>query len=234
MKRNILFFSLVVLLLTLVPCWAWGQGRVLPMPNFGQLSSAHVRVLFQDSEGYMWYGMKSDGLYRDDGYNLMSIRADYLHPEVQMNNNITALCEDSRGRLWIGTKRGLYILDKHDYSIRPTGDNTLQIWTFDALKASMGDSVWAYANQHVLVYDGEGRCVSQKPVEKNPLVTQNRKEVTDQRGNLWQLDNNGVPSVTVNPVVELERIAIGDVRLGRLAVGGYRNLTKAEIEALIK
>ena len=125
-----------------------------------------------------------------------------------MNNNITALCEDSRGRLWIGTKRGLYILDKHDYSIRPTGDNTLQIWTFDALKASMGDSVWAYANQHVLVYDGEGRCVSQKPVEKNPLVTQNRKEVTDQRGNLWQLDNNGVPSVTVNPVVELEEVDI--------------------------
>ena len=37
-----------------------------------------------------------------------------------------------------------------------------------------------------------------------------------------------------NPVVELERIAIGDVRLGRLAVGGYRNLTKAEIESLIK
>lgn len=35
-----------------------------------------------------------------------------------------------------------------------------------------------------------------------------------------------------NPVEELERIAIGSVKLGRLAVGGYRKLTKEEIEAL--
>lgn len=35
-----------------------------------------------------------------------------------------------------------------------------------------------------------------------------------------------------NPVVELERIAIGEVRLGRLAVGGYRKLTPKEIKTL--
>lgn len=37
-----------------------------------------------------------------------------------------------------------------------------------------------------------------------------------------------------NPVQELERIAIGEVKLGRLAVGGYRKLTAQEIESLIK
>ena len=72
------------------------------MPNLHQLQSAHVRVLLQDKEGYMWYGMKSDGLYRDDGYRLTLFRADFLHPEVQMNNNITAICEDNRNRLWVG------------------------------------------------------------------------------------------------------------------------------------
>lgn len=35
-----------------------------------------------------------------------------------------------------------------------------------------------------------------------------------------------------NNVQELERIAIGDIRLGRLAVGHYRKLTKEEIEYL--
>ena len=34
------------------------------------------------------------------------------------------------------------------------------------------------------------------------------------------------------PVVELERIAIGPIKLGRLATGGYRRLTHQEIEAL--
>lgn len=36
-----------------------------------------------------------------------------------------------------------------------------------------------------------------------------------------------------NNVQELERIAIGDIRLGRLAVGHYRKLTKEEIEYLM-
>ena len=37
-----------------------------------------------------------------------------------------------------------------------------------------------------------------------------------------------------NQVVELERISIGTIRLGRLASGGYRKLTKEEIEYLQK
>lgn len=37
-----------------------------------------------------------------------------------------------------------------------------------------------------------------------------------------------------NPVIELERIAIGDVKLGRLTTGGYRKLTAKEVESLIK
>lgn len=214
MKKIAISTFLVVLFCALLPCGMKGQDSVVvSMPNRYQLQSAHVRVLFQDSEGYMWYGMKSDGLYRDDGYTLTSFRADFLHPEVQMNNNIMCLCEDKYDRLWIGTKRGLYILDKHDYSIRPTGDKTLQIWTFDALKASMGDSVWAYANKHLLVYDRNGNCISQTPYDENPLVTQSRKEITDQRGNIWKIDDDGIPLVLRTPLVKLEEVDLEKVPL---------------------
>lgn len=206
MKKTSCSILLSVMFITFLACGMKAQERVVQMPNRDQLMSAHIRVLFQDKEGYMWYGMKSDGVYRDDGYQLTSFRADFLHPEVQMNNNVTALCEDNNNRIWIGTKRGLYILDKRDYSIHPTGDSKLQIWTFDALKAGQGDSVYAYANQHVLVYDGEGNCISQTPVDENPLVTPNRRELTDQKGNFWQIDKNGIPSVTIHPSVELEEV----------------------------
>jgi len=206
MKKITISTTFVVLLFTFLPYMAKGQGRVVPMPNHEQMQSAHVRVLFQDSEGYMWYGMKMDGLYRDDGYMLTSFRADFLHPEIQMNNNIMALCEDKFHRLWIGTKRGLYILDKHDYSIRPTGDKTLQTWTIDALKASTGDSVWAYANKHLLVYDRNGNCIRQEPYDENPLVTQSRKEITDKRGNVWRIDDDGIPSVQAEPLMKLEEV----------------------------
>ncbi len=213
MKQSILFLLSLVFLSICPSSPAGGQERVVQAPNFHKMASAHVRVLFQDKEGYIWYGMKSDGLYRDDGYGLTNFRADFLHPEVMMNNEITALCEDNSNRLWIGTKRGLYILDKKDYSFHPTGDQKLQIWTFDALKASMGDSVWAYANQHVLVYDSQGHCISQTPAEKNPLVTQNRKEVTDQRGNLWSIDDNGIPYVALHPTAELEEVELTSLPL---------------------
>lgn len=190
-----------------------GQERTVRMPNFNQLQSAHVRVLFQDSEGYMWYGMKSDGLYRDDGYMLTSFRADFLHPEIQMNNNIMCICEDSRHRLWIGTKRGLYILDKKDYSIYSTGDAKLQTWTIDAVKASVGDSVWAYANKQLLVYDMKGNCVSQTPHDENPLVTPSRKKITDRRGNVWEIDDDGIPSVTGLPLVALHEVDMDTLSL---------------------
>lgn len=213
MKRIFLSFSFAMLMCVLVPCEAMGQERVVQMPNLHQLQSAHVRVLFQDSEGYMWYGMKSDGLYRDDGYNLTSFRADFLHPDVQMNNNITAICEDSLHRLWVGTKRGLYILDKSDYSIHPTGDQVLQIWTMDALKATAGDSVLAYANKHLLVYDRDGNCVSKTPVEENPLVTADRRRITDQQGNVWQIDENGIPAIQMHRMVELEEVDLAALPL---------------------
>jgi 23S rRNA pseudouridine2605 synthase len=35
-----------------------------------------------------------------------------------------------------------------------------------------------------------------------------------------------------NPVQSLERVAIGDIRLGRLKQGHYRKLTREEIEYL--
>ena len=212
-SRSIL---LSVMFITFLTCGMKAQERVVQMPNRDQLMSAHIRVLFQDKEGYMWYGMKSDGLYRDDGYNLVSFRADYLHPELQMNNNIMSLCEDQSNRLWIGTKRGLYVLDKHDYTIRPTGDQKLQIWTMDAIKASTSDSIWAFANNHLLTYDRDGNCTSQTPVESNPLVTPDRRQITDFRGNVWQLDDNGMATVRTHPIIIMDEVNLDTIALRHL------------------
>ena len=216
MKKPSRSILLSVMFITFLTCGMKAQERVVQMPNRDQLMSAHIRVLFQDKEGYMWYGMKSDGLYRDDGYNLVSFRADYLHPELQMNNNIMSLCEDQSNRLWIGTKRGLYVLDKHDYTIRPTGDQKLQIWTMDAIKASTGDSIWAFANNHLLTYDRDGNCTSQTPVESNPLITPDRKQITDFRGNVWQLDDNGLATVRTHPIIIMDEVNLDTISLRHL------------------
>lgn len=208
MKRIFLLLSIVIWSASL----AVAQTAV-PMPNRSKLPSAHIRVLFQDSEGYMWYGMKGAGLCRDDGYGLVEFRADFRHPDITMDMNIMGIVEDGRGRLWIGTKRGLYILDKKDYTIHPTGDDVLQTWTIKGLQYCGGDTVKAWANNQVLVYDADGKCVSRIPAEENPLVSPNRKKVVDQRGNVWEQDGDGMVSVTRRVQMELKEVMMDTLKL---------------------
>jgi len=208
MKRIFLLLSIAIWSASL----AVAQTAV-PMPNRSKLPSAHIRVLFQDSEGYMWYGMKAAGLCRDDGYGLVKFRADFMHPDIVMDNNIMGIVEDGRGRLWIGTKRGLYILDKKDYTIHPTGDDVLQTWTIQGLQYCGGDTVKAWANNQVLVYDADGRCVSRTPAEENPLVSPDRKKVVDQRGNVWEMDDDGLVSVTRRVQMELKEVMMDTLKL---------------------
>ena len=64
-----------------------------------------------------------------------------------------------------------------------------------------------------------------KELQKNSLV-----ELTIYEGKNRQVRK--MFKALGNPVLELERIAIGDVKLGRLALGGYRKLTTSEIKSL--
>jgi streptogramin lyase len=60
----------------------------------------HVNTIFQDRRGFVWCGT-SKGLFKFDGINVQLQAIDSLADE-----NITALAEDSLGRLWMGHKNG--------------------------------------------------------------------------------------------------------------------------------
>ena len=65
----------------------------------------------------MWYGTEGGGLCRDDGYMVKTFRSDIHTPKLLESNSITCITEDTNQKIWFGTKRGAYILDKNDYSI---------------------------------------------------------------------------------------------------------------------
>ena len=46
------------------------------LPNSEQLPTKELLCIFQDSEGYMWYGTEGGGLCRDDGYTVKVFRSD--------------------------------------------------------------------------------------------------------------------------------------------------------------
>ena len=96
--------------------------RCEKLPTQDQLPVANVHRIMQDSEGYFWYATEGGGLCRDNGYKIDVFRNDRNHPGLLATNDITSIAEDVQGRIWFGTTKAGYILDKSDYSIRPMKD----------------------------------------------------------------------------------------------------------------
>lgn len=75
------------------------------------LSSSTCEELFQDSDGYLWFGT-IDGLNRYDGYTFEIFRPVLNDNNSISNNRINSIVEDGDGNLWIGTSNGLNIFQK--------------------------------------------------------------------------------------------------------------------------
>ena len=69
------------------------------------LSQSSVRVIFQDSIGFLWFGTE-DGLNRYDGYSFKTFKPDPDNPNSLSDRWITSIVEDRDGYLWIGTRQG--------------------------------------------------------------------------------------------------------------------------------
>lgn len=67
--------------------------------GFGDSS---VRAMFQDSNGFMWFGTWA-GLYRYDGHRFKTYISDPDDPNSISGNTISFIFEDSQGYIWVGT-----------------------------------------------------------------------------------------------------------------------------------
>lgn len=75
------------------------------------LSNNSVTTLFQDSEGYMWFGTY-DGLNRYDGYNFKVFRSKFNDEKALAFNTIYDIEGDSKQNIWVGGSKGVSVLNK--------------------------------------------------------------------------------------------------------------------------
>ncbi len=76
------------------------------------LSQGMVFDLLQTRDGFLWIGTK-DGLNRYDGHNFRVWSNNPSNPYTLSDNTVTALFEDSRGWLWIGSEnQGVNLMDR--------------------------------------------------------------------------------------------------------------------------
>lgn len=107
--RYIIYRILTLCLLLLVTAEA-KSFVVTNLPTQSQLPVGNIHCIFQDSEGYMWYGTRGGGICRDNGYQIDKFG----------EKNIICIAEDKKGKIWFGTYDGLFYIDKKDYLVKAT------------------------------------------------------------------------------------------------------------------
>lgn len=70
------------------------------------LSQSTVFCILQDTEGFMWFGTRSGGLNRYDGYTFTVYKNNPNDPNSLSNNEVISLFEDHNKQLWVGTRKG--------------------------------------------------------------------------------------------------------------------------------
>ncbi|MCW3788937.1 AraC family transcriptional regulator [Plebeiibacterium sediminum] len=111
------------------------------IPSQEKLPVNAIHRIFQDSEGYMWYGT-FNGLCRYDGYSIKTLRSDFYNPNLLKDNYITYINEDHDNKIWFGTFKGAYTLDKETYQLKAIslGDDSDR-WIFSINVTSDG-TIW--------------------------------------------------------------------------------------------
>lgn len=145
---------------------AFGQQiQVKEIPHFNQLPSHVINTIFQDTEGYIWYGT-DDGLCRNDGYDIYTFRSDFKHPDVISSNMIHCIAEDSVAHhLWIGTDKGLHVLNKQDYTFTRVETEELKGKSIDHILVASDHSIWISCYRMLYHLDSNGQFLKSYPLK---------------------------------------------------------------------
>ncbi len=134
----------------LLVCWpgiAWGDGSgTLPQDLTVRVWSKQqglpdniVTAVLQTHDGYLWVGT-ADGLARFDGVRFVPLVP--ISKKTNYTMRVTALCEDSRGRLWIGTQ-GDGLFSYFDGLVTPYRANTNELDnTINSIAEDSAGDLW--------------------------------------------------------------------------------------------
>ena len=107
--------KVTIIILFLSNAFCFGQIKKYNFTSHtikSSLSANYIFEISQDTSGIIWVG-SYNGLYSYDGYDFKLYWNNIDDKNLILNNYVTVVCEDSKGRFYVGTcGGGLFMLDK--------------------------------------------------------------------------------------------------------------------------
>lgn len=142
-----------------------------PLPTLHQLPVSAVHTVFKDHEGFIWYGT-SDGLCRDDGYDIQVFRNDYRRQFPIKGTTIWCINEDDDGNIWFGTDDGLYEICKPNYNVLSIDSIRYDGVTVKSIFHTSDGDMWVHAYNQLMRYGSDAKYRNTYPLEeRNPNKT---------------------------------------------------------------
>lgn len=179
--------GVVALFLLFVPSLKAQTMVSKPIPFSYELSSNEIWNFSQDQSGYIWVATTS-GVARYDGHRLVTVRNDYRNPSILADNDVT-IVRDGGKYLWIGTRKGITLMEKSRYSLFSPQNEELQTVNASEIVVQ-GDNIWINGTyNHIFKCDKDGKLLKKFIVredlnDNNTSISINNLYV-DREGKLW-------------------------------------------------
>ena len=183
------------------------------------LSTASVRAILPARDGSLWIGTNSglvSWVWRGQASAIRLGIADGL-PGEQIN----ALFEDAQGRIWVGARGGLGLLEKGNRLRAKSLATTLgSSATVLAINADTEGRIWVSSVGGLALLRTEGSTLALKFFSKKEGIPAQTyfSAVDDARGSLWMCSNRGIVKVAksqIDGVLSGKRTAVESVVFGR-------------------
>ena len=156
----------------------------------------NITALFLDSEGFMWMGSQA-GLQRFDGTRFKNYNANIRDTNALQSDWISAIFEDSKKRLWIGTDFGApYLLDRttgdfYNYNFHSPLNNQIKgVWKFVEDK---NGNIWIAGHDGWFKLNEKNNRFENSNIELG--IAKNEKPGTfsiDDDNNFWLVTTDGI------------------------------------------
>ena len=187
------------------------------------LSQNGITAIFQDRDGYMWFGTHY-GLNRYDGINITSFYAGNSFNELS-DNTINSITQDLAGNIWIATEQGLtvynpithklYNLKKHNPKNSVFGQNIQSIkWIDGKIMFTSQNGLWSVNSGKELFTEENTKSICEKSIRykipTNLDLESLKIHEKDTNGNYWLTNKNQVilTKVSGNKLIVLTKIRI--------------------------